>query len=191
MPQQITNNSETISTTKAVTSKIESESPTILYLYQPQGTENFVTAVRLIMASVKASEEKYTIQSTTLKRGIHEMSRSDWNMVLKDPSCQDLLDLRYLIKVADGNILIRDAVSTYGINGQLRIEDLIQQTFKVELLESWKNWVDAQNFEGTKYSEYSKAIRDQIEKVNTGVARLPVFSNEFPDQPKNNQVKVL
>jgi len=169
----------------------KSLSETILYLYQPQGTENFVTAVRLVMASTKVSEERYKIDSVTLRRGIHEMKRSDWEMVLKDPSCKDLLDRRYIIKVADGNILIRDAVETYGINGQLRVEDLIEQTFIVPLLESWLNWVNAQNFEGTKYSVYSKLIKEQIEKINTGIARLPVFSNEFPDMPKSNQVKPL
>jgi hypothetical protein len=191
MPQP--NMTKSVSTVDTLSENVENKSlsETILYLYQPQGNENFVTAVRLVMASVKITEERYKIESVTLRRGIHEMKRSDWEMVLKDPSCQDLLDRRYIIKVADGNNLVRDAVETYGINGQLRVEDLIEQTFIVSLLEDWLNWVNAQNFEGTKYSVYSKLIKEQVEKINTGVARLPVFSNEFPDLPKSNQVRPL
>lgn len=189
MPQPIIANNSIPE--KPITAIENQQSDTILYLYQPQGTENFVTAVRIVMASVKQEEQKYLIKSAILRRGVHEMKRSDWEMVMKDPSCQELIDRRYLIKVADGNILVRDAVETYGINGQLRLQDLIDQTFIVPLLETWLNWCNAQNFEGTKYAEYSKAIKEQIENINTGVVRLPVFSNEFPDMPKSNQVKVL
>jgi hypothetical protein len=126
-----------------------------------------------------------------LRRGVHLISRSDWGMVLADPSCKTLIQQRQLIGVSNGSILPRDIIQADGVNGSLRVEDLIAQTYETELLTNWLNWCNAQKFEGTRYAEYSMAIKQQIEDLNNGLVSLPVFSSDFPGITRSNQVKVL
>jgi hypothetical protein len=156
-----------------------------VYLYQPSGVEDRSVGIRVFM--YKNPDDK--IKKVNVQRGVWVVTAEQWNGIEKSVYGQELIETRQLVLIANSNNIFEDFVKPNGVNGSIRIEDIIDKTFDktdTGLLRLWASWLKSQDM--TKqaiYSSYLERINKRLESPSSPFD-LPSYSNAPLDPSFNN-----
>lgn len=175
---------ETISKSK------QSESPQVIagnkiYLYQPSGVEDRSVGVRFFMYQDGTGKTR----KISIQRGAWLITSRAWAGVEKSNYGQELINSRQLVLIANSDNIFEDFAKPNGINGSIRIEDIIDKTFDktaAGLLQKWASWLKSQDMtKQSIYSSYLERINKRLESASSPLD-LPSYSNAPLDPSYNN-----
>lgn len=158
---------------------------TAVYLYQPSGAEDRSVGVRIFLYKNTMDQMK----KISIQRGAWEIPYQAWLGIARSSLGQRLLEERQLLLIANSSNIFEDFASPIGINGSVRIEDIIEKCFDKRptgLLTKWSSWLQSQDMtKQVKYALYLEKINAKL-SAKSSPLDLPSYSSAPLDPGYNN-----
>lgn len=182
MPETITASDSKTATTKKPTEAV--------YLYQPGGAEDRSVGVRTFLYT----DANGLVRKASIQRGAWLIPYAVWKGVQSSVMGQRLLEDRQLLLIAKSANIFEDFSEPLGINGAIRLEDVIDKCFDKRddgLLRRWASYLQTQDLtKQAKLALYLQRVNARLEAASSPLD-LPGYSDAPLDPSYNNYSKGL